>query len=401
MPTVRERCGKFHVQVRMSGYPARTASFPTKRQAERWAKTIEADMIEGRHFRSVEARRRTLAEAIDRYCTDELGLPEGAVADPAVFKAWLRLQLAAGRPLTKRDVRTRVIRLRWWREKLGRLKLAAVTAAILVEYRGKLARERFTRARPGAPGSTLEQGEAAQQFTRTGPTVNRYLAYLSHVFSIARREWHWVSHNPFDEVGKLSEGSGRVRVLSEAERKALLAETTKDPQLHLLVVLALSTAARAGELLALTWSDVDLRDGRLLLRVTRNSQPRVVWLHGEAKRLLEEHGTVRRIDGRVFASVKGKRYRYDEAFETACTRAKITGFVFHGLRHTAATLLAREGATQEQLKAIGGWKSGVVSRYVHLAAADAKDVLEKMNKKILDASATTANGHEGSGSRRQ
>jgi len=42
--------------------PARTASFPT-RLAERWAKTIEADMIEGKHFRSVEARRRTLAEA--------------------------------------------------------------------------------------------------------------------------------------------------------------------------------------------------------------------------------------------------------------------------------------------------------------------------------------------------
>ncbi len=40
--------------------------------AERWAKTIEADMIEGRHFRGVEARRRTLAEAIDRYLAEEL-----------------------------------------------------------------------------------------------------------------------------------------------------------------------------------------------------------------------------------------------------------------------------------------------------------------------------------------
>jgi hypothetical protein len=53
------------------------------------------------------------------------------------------------------------------------------------------------------------------------------------------------------------------------------------------------------------------------------------------------------------------------------------------LRHSAATYLAREGATEQQLKAIGGWKSNVVSRYVHLAAEDAKAVVERMNNKIL------------------
>jgi hypothetical protein len=52
MPTIRERGGQFHVQVRMTGFPARTGSFPTRRLAERWAITIEAEMIEGRHFRS-------------------------------------------------------------------------------------------------------------------------------------------------------------------------------------------------------------------------------------------------------------------------------------------------------------------------------------------------------------
>jgi len=383
MATIRERSGRFHAQVRMSGFPARTASFPTKRLAERWAKTIEAEMIEGRHFRNVEARRRTLADAIDRYCCDELGFPEGAAADPAVARSFLRTQAAQGRVLKKRDARTRIIRLRWWREKIGHLKLADITPSLLVEYRTRLTHEKFTRARPGAPGSTLEEGAQARQFTRSSPTVNRFLAYLAHVLSVARREWHWISHNPFDGVSKLSEGAGRVRVLSDAERKALLAETAKDPQLHLLAVLALTTAARAGELLALEWHDVDLKDGRLLLRVTKNAQPRVVWLHDEAKRLLEEHRRVRRLDGRVFASVKGKLYRYDQAFETACAAAGIKGFVFHGLRHTAATMLAREGATQEQLKAIGGWKSGVVGRYVHLAAQDGKAVLAKMSDKVL------------------
>lgn len=358
MATIRERGEKFHVQVRMAGFPARTASFPTRRQAERWSKTIEAEMIEGKHFRSVEARRRTLAEAIDRYSEEELP--------------------------RKKDAATRRIRLRWWREKLGHLKLAEITAAVLVEYRNKLVRETFTKAKPGAKGSMLEESEAAREFKRKPQTANRYLAYLSHVFTIARKEWHWLSHNPFEGVGKFKEGEGRTRYLSEDERTVLLAETGKNPQLHTLVVLALSTAARAGELVGLTWRDVDLKDGRVLLRKTKNSQPRVLWVRGEALRLLKAHGKVRRLDDeRVFVSVKGKRYDYRPAFEAACAAAQLKDFTFHDLRHSAATYLAREGATEQQLKAIGGWKSNVVSRYVHLAAEDAKAVLERMNEKIL------------------
>ena len=51
--------------------------------------------------------------------------------------------------------------------------------------------------------------------------------------------------------------------------------------LHVLVTLALATAARAGELVQLTWSDVDLRtnDARLLFRITKNAQPRTVLVH--------------------------------------------------------------------------------------------------------------------------
>jgi integrase len=360
MPTIRERAKAdgtriFHVQVRMSGFPARTANFPTKRQAERWSKTIEAEMIEGRHFRGSEARRRTVAAAIDRYMEEEM--PK------------------------KRDAHRG--RLLWWKEKLGNLKLADVTSAIVVEYRGKLGRETYTRAKPQSKRSTV-RGKTAREFNRTGATVNRYLAALSHLFTVARKEWHWVSHNPFAEVSKLGESSGSVRFLAEDERVRLLAETATDPQLHTFTLVALSTAARAGELWNLTWRDVDLKEGRLHLRLTKNAQPRSAWVHGEALRLLTEHGKVRRLgDDRVFVSKTGKRYRYGKAFRAACAAAKVTDFTFHGLRHSAATYLAREGATEQQLKAIGGWKSNVVSRYVHLAAEDAKDVLKKMNKRIL------------------
>jgi len=342
----------------MNGFPTRTASFPTRRMAERWAKTIEADMIEGRHFRSVEARRRTLGEAIDRYLEEEL--PK------------------------KRNGSTSRSNLPWWKKQLGHLKLADVTPAILVEHRGKLARETFTRAKPESARTTVKKGDLPNRRFRSAATVNRYLAALSHVFTVARKEWHWVSHNPFDGVGKLHESRGRVRFLSEEERTALLRETVKDPVLHTFVVLALSTAARAGELWNLTWQDVDLKDGRLLFRITKNATPRMAWLHAEAKRLLAEHGTVRRLGNNwVFVSPTGRRYRYEKVFRAACEAAGIEGFRFHDLRHSAATYLAREGASEQQLKAIGGWKSGVVSRYVHLAATETRDIVQKMNEKIL------------------
>jgi integrase len=342
----------------MSGFPARSASFPTRRLAERWATTIEAQMIEGKHFRGVEARRRTLGEAIDRYLLEEL--PK------------------------KRSGTSHRSNLPWWKKHLGHLKLAEVTPAVLVEYRGRLMRETYTRAKPTSARTTVKKGEQPHQLKRTPSTVNRYLAVLSHVFTVARREWLWVFHNPFDGVGKLSESRGRVRFLTEDERTALLSETAKDPVLHTFVVLALSTAARAGELLSLKWSDVDLKEGRILLRVTKNATPRTAWLHGEALRLLAAHGKVRRLsDNSVFSSPMGRRYRYNNAFVAACEAAGVKDFRFHDLRHSAATYLAREGATEQQLRAIGGWKSNVVSRYVHLAAEDAKGVVSRMNEKIL------------------
>jgi integrase len=358
VPTIRKRGKRFQAQVRMSGFPTRTASFPTLRLAERWATKIEADMIEGRHFRGVEARRRTLGEAIDRYLAEEL--PK------------------------KRNGSTHRSNLPWWKERLGHLKLADVTPAILVEQRGKLARETFIRANPKSARTTLKEGEEPRRFTRSPGTVNRYLAVLSHLYSVARREWHWVSHNPFDGVGKLRESRGRVRFLSEEERTALLRETAKNPVLHTFVVLALSTAARAGELLNLKWQDVDLNDGRILLLVTKNAQPRTAWLHGEAKRLLTEHADRRHPDQvSVFVSPTGRRYEYHKEFRTACDAAGVQNFRFHDLRHSAATYLAREGASEQQLKAIGGWKSSIVSRYVHLAATETKDLVQKMNEKIL------------------
>jgi hypothetical protein len=63
----------------------------------------------------------------------------------------------------------------------------------------------------------------------------------------------------------------------------LLTEAARDPQLHVLVVLALTTAARAGGQVGLLWADVELDKAYMLLRRTKSEEPRVVWVHGEAR----------------------------------------------------------------------------------------------------------------------
>jgi integrase len=356
MATIRKRGEHYHVQVRVTGFPTRTASFRSKKAATEWVRLTEGEMAEGKHFRNVEARRRTLADAIDRYLNQEVG--------------------------KLRDGRMHRSVLPWWREQLGSRKLAQLTPALITEYRDRLAASSYTRARPDSKRSIVK-GEP-RRFKRSAQTVNNYLVVLGSLFTTARRQWHWTSYNPVADVAKLSTGRGRVRYLSEDERKRLLTETAKDAILHTFVVLALATAARAGELWNLRWGDVELREGQLLLRVTKNAQPRSAWVQGEALRLLEQHGKVRRLgDDRVFVSPKGRRYRYQTGFVAACRAANVQGFRFHDLRHSAATYLAREGATEQQLRAIGGWKSSVVSRYVHLAAQDARTVVAKMNDKIL------------------
>ena len=365
MATIRERKKKdgsrtFHVQVRMAGFPARTETFTTKRKAERWAKTVEAEMIEGKHYRSVEARRRSLGDAIDRYIRDEV--PK------------------------KRDGGMHKHTLTWWKSSIGQLKLADMTPALIAEYRGKLAAGTYTRGKPAGKRSKYRKGEKPRQIARQPGTVNRYLRCLGHLFTVCRKEWHWMSHSPMDGVSMLQEGEGRVRFLSDDERRALLTETAKDPTLHTFVMVALSTACRAGELKKLAWSDVDLKAGRLLFqpKTTKNAEARTAWLHGEALRLLKQHAKVRQLKGGpVFPlSKKGRPYPYSKPFIAAVEAAGIENFRFHDLRHSAATYLAQAGATEQQLKAIGGWKSGIVSRYVHLAAADSKDALEKLSERI-------------------
>nr|WP_246341398.1 site-specific integrase [Simiduia aestuariiviva] len=215
------------------------------------------------------------------------------------------------------------------------------------------------------------------------------MAALSHAFTTAVNEWEWLEDNPLRKVRKPKEPRGRVRFLSDDERDKLLAacKASSCKQLYPIVVLALSTGMRQGEIMGLTWADVDFKRGYLTLHDTKNGERRSVPLVGHAKEVIINLAKARRIDTPLVFYSKRKpssplfvRIPWAEALK----KAEIENFKFHDLRHTTASYLAMNGASLAEIADILGHKTlSMVKRYAHLSEQHTSKVLESMNKGIF------------------
>lgn len=341
---------RYRVQVRLKGYPPQTATFERKTDAKEWAQRTEADMKAGRHIKTVEAKRHTVGEMIDRYVRYVI-------------------------PTKKENSRGNQTRqLLWWRERLGRYLLSDVTPALISEARDELLQGTTQSKRPRSPS-----------------TVVRYMAALSHTFSVAVRDWGWLDDSPMRKVRKPREPRGRTRFLSEEEMALLLAacRQSRNRYLQTIVVIALSTALRQGEILNLSWDRVDLERGviKLLPDQTKNYEARSVPLVGRARDMLRELARVRRIDtnlvfpGPFRPGVQPRPIKLRQAWDAAVERAGLKDFRFHDLRHTAASYLAMSGATLAEISEVLGHKTlQMVKRYAHLTESHTSKVVEKMNQ---------------------
>jgi integrase len=216
----------------------------------------------------------------------------------------------------------------------------------------------------------------------------RYLAALSHAFTVAVREWQWLEENPLRKVRKPPESRGRVRFLSDNERQRLLevCKTSRNPYLYTVVVLALSTGARKMELMKLTWHDIDLLRGIITLHDTKNKERRALPLAGYALDLMRQHAKVRRLDtSLVFPERTGtKPLSIRDAWKHAVKRAEIPDFRFHDLRHSAASYLVMSGASLAEIAEILGHKTlSMVKRYAHLSEQHTAGVVARMNAVIF------------------
>lgn len=336
----------YRVRVRLKGYPIQTASFGRLTDAKKWAQHTEAAIREGRHFKTAEAKKHTFTEMVDRYIKDVL-------------------------PTKPKQASKQTQQLEWWKSNLGHYLLADITPSLIVQYRDELAR-----------------GETYRGTKRSPATVVRYMAALSHAFTIAVNEWEWLEDSPMRKVKKPKESRGRVRFLDDGERIKLLqaCKESSNDWLYMCVTLALSSGMRQGELMGLRWNDVSLKDNYIILHDTKNGERRRVPLVGRALELLQAHSKVRRMDADLLFPGKNPEKPIDlrRPFNDALDLAEISNFHWHDLRHCTASYLAMNGASLAEIAEVLGHKTlAMVKRYTHLSDGHVSSVVGSMNAKIF------------------
>lgn len=352
---IQSRRGKdgsttFRVQVRLRGHPPVSRSFVRRTDARLWAQQMEASIRKGDALPVNEARKHTLGDLVDRY------LEVIERRNPVALKDQKRI-------------------LGWWKQELGAYALANITPALIAQKRDELLAEDIG---VGAPRK------------RAPATVNRYLAAISKAFSEAVREMHWMKENPLRSVSKEKEPGGRVRFLSTKEQKALLKACQLSPlkELYLLVLLAVTTGMRRGEILGLRWSDIDLKRNQLVLHKTKNRERRAVPLVPQVSALLKKRLKAKRGDVKLVFPQPGTNKPLDPRhwFEMAVEAAGIEDFRFHDLRHTTASYLAMSGATASEIAAVLGHKTlHMVKRYAHLSDVHTSAVVGRMTQKFFSS----------------
>jgi len=316
MASIRERSGKWQARVNRTGFPAEVKSFEKRSEAQRWARTIEAAMDRGAHQSPAEANEVLLRDVLERYMAE---------VSPS-----------------KRGHLDEVIRIRFLqRAKMAGYSMSKLSPEVVAGFRDM----RLTAVGAGA--------------------VIRDLSLLSSVIGHARREWGVTASNPCTLVRKPPTPAGRSRVLNAEEESRLIAalepQGRRNPWMLPVVKLALETAMRRGELLALQWRNIDLGRQTAFLPTTKNGKPRTVPLSSAAVSLLNavprsECAAVFPIAAQTLAA----------AFMRARTRAGLGDLRFHDLRHTATSRMAHKLPNVIELASVTGHQTiQMLKRYYH------------------------------------
>lgn len=228
-----------------------------------------------------------------------------------------------------------------------------------------MADKRIAEIRP----SDIAAWRDARLATVKSSTVNRDMNLLSHVFTVARREWGWVGESPTKDVERPKDPPHRDRRISEAEidticlqlgwdRKKEGKPTTKQHRIALAFLFAIETAMRAGEICALKKADVQGRVARL--HMTKNGRPRDVPLSARALEIW------RLLPGGFDLTPA----ILDALFRKAKKAAGIEGLTFHDTRHEAITRLAQKLDVLDLARMVGHTNINQLRTYYNATAED-------------------------------
>jgi integrase len=162
------------------------------------------------------------------------------------------------------------------------------------------------------------------------------------------------------------------------EEAATLIENCPERIRHI-VVFALNTGCRRGEILGLKWSSVDLKHGFLRLEETKSGEKRDIPVNDTLRGVLE--GLSRRLDCDYVFQMDGQRMgEFKRSFKTALTKSGISNFRFHDLRHCFASWLAMKGVPLLTISRLLGHSDvKMTMRYAHLAPNYLHDAVNMLN----------------------
>ena len=333
MATISKHRGKWKCQVRKQGYPTRSKSFLSMTDAEKWGRSVEAEMDRGVHVPDKEADGTTLADLLGRYLLEISPAKRSGNSDKSRVAA-----------VTKR---------------LGAYKLTALTPKLLAEYRDEKLR------------------------TLNPQTVIHHLALINRTLTLATREWGFVLPGGVPKVVKPKLPPGRDRRVQQGELEAIIA-ATESPVLADLIPFAVETGMRRGEMLALDWEYIDFQRRTAYLPKTKTDTPRTVPLSTKALAILQKRQEAgegvpfaMQEDAATTAFMRAVR-RARAVYEAACLAEGkpplprwLVGIRLHDLRHEATSRFFEKGLSVMEVMTITGHKTmEMLKRYTHLQAAD-------------------------------
>lgn len=318
---IRKYRGRWVAQVRRKGIAPRCKSFDTKADAEKWARQLEAEVDRcGTLPDTRVAASTTVAQIIKRYQKEITPLKRSAKSEHQRLNALLR------RPIVHRT-------------------LTQLSSNDIANYRD-------------------------DRLKAVGPaTVIRELNTLSHCIDIARKEWGIIIYdNPCKLVRRPVAPKGRNRRLRAGEEQKLLdaADNGRNPHMRAIIIFAIETAMRRGEIVNLIWEHVDLERRVAHLPMTKNGEPRDVPLSSRAVAAMTSSDRPR--EGKVFPVSETAVF---QAWDHLRGRAGVPDLHFHDLRHEAVSRLFERGFNVVEVSTISGHKElRMLARYTHLRADD-------------------------------
>jgi integrase len=329
---------RFKCVVKYQGRQYATKTFDTHGAARKWGRIKEDEIEQLRATRRLPVERITVAELSETYLAHRAEVGQRCPYRPA--------------------------QVEWWVERIGRLYIGEVTpddiAVHLDAYASNVSAT--TGRRP------------------TGATVNRMKAAAGAMFKYAMRK-HRLEYNPTTGVLPQPEAKKRMRWLQDDELPRLLdaARQSKYPQMHLIILMALTTGARRSEIGYLRWEDINFHERWAQLHRTKNGKPRKLYL---TKDVIEELMKFRRDNGWLFPSPlsESRPMNWENHWRRSLREAGIEGLRFHDLRHTAASWMAEEGKTMAEIAEVLGHSNPNITTwlYTHFTEKHQHDIVDNV-----------------------